>query len=91
MRTSTIPKLSGSRLIPKVRGPFSTIGELEMFTNKLNLVVPLTFSVLGLTAASIEPALAKVAVPAPVVGAGLPALAILAGGYWLIRKFRQRR
>jgi lipopolysaccharide export LptBFGC system permease protein LptF len=62
-----------------------------MFTNKLNLVVPLAFAVLGLTAASIEPALAKQAVPAPVIGAGLPALAILAGGYWLIRKFRQRR
>jgi len=61
-----------------------------MFTNKLNLVA-VTLSVLGLTAASIEPALAKVAVPAPVVAAGLPALAILAGGYWLIRKVRQRR
>jgi hypothetical protein len=32
-----------------------------------------------------------VAVPAPVVAAGLPALAILAGGYWLIRKVRGRR
>jgi hypothetical protein len=40
-----------------------------MFTNKLNLVA-VTLSVLGLTAASIEPALAKVAVPAPVVAAG---------------------
>ena len=63
-----------------------------MFRNKLNLVVPLTFSVLGLTAALIEPALAGVGpVPAPVVAAGLPALAILAGGYWLIRKVRGRR
>ena len=59
-----------------------------MFTNKLSFI-PLAFAVL--IAASIEPALAKGAVPAPVVGAGLPALAILAGGYWLIRKFRQRR
>ena len=63
-----------------------------MFTTKLNLVAPLAFAVLGVTAASIEPALAGlVSVPAPVIGAGLPALAILGGGYWLIRKFRQRR
>jgi lipopolysaccharide export LptBFGC system permease protein LptF len=62
-----------------------------MFTNKLNLVA-LTFSVLGLTTASIEPALAGVSqVPAPAIAAGLPALAILAGGYWLIRKVRGRR
>ena len=46
-------------IYPERRGPFSTIGELGMFTNKLNLVVPLTFAVLGLTAASIEPALAR--------------------------------
>jgi hypothetical protein len=64
-----------------------------MFTNKLNLVVPLAFAVAGVIAASIEPALAGpgVSVPAPIIGAGLPALAILGGGYWLIRKFRQRR
>ena len=63
-----------------------------MFTTKLNLVAALAFAVLGVTAASIEPALAGlVSVPAPVIGAGLPALAILGGGYWLIRKIRQRR
>jgi hypothetical protein len=62
-----------------------------MFTNKLNLVVPLAFAVLGLSSAWVEPALAGSPVPAPVIGAGLPALAILAGGYWLVRKFRQRR
>ena len=62
-----------------------------MFTHKLNLV-PVAFAVLGLTGASIEPALAGVSqVPAPVIAAGLPALAILAGGYWLIRKVRGRR
>jgi hypothetical protein len=59
-----------------------------MFTTKLNIVVP----VLGIIAASVEPALAGVAgVPGPIVGAGLPALAILGGGYWLIRKLRERR
>ena len=68
-----------------------TIGELGMFTTKLNLVAPLAFAVLGVLAASTEPALAGSPVPAPVIGAGLPALVILAGGYWLIRKFRERR
>ena len=59
---------------------------------KLNLVAPVAFAVLWVTAASIEPALAgPPAVPAPVLGAGAPALAILAGGYWLVRKFRGRR
>ena len=64
-----------------------------MFTTKLNLcLVPLAFAVLCVTAASIEPALAGTApVPVPLLGAGAPALAILAGGYWLIRKFRGRR
>jgi hypothetical protein len=61
-----------------------------MFTTKLNLVTPL--AVLVVVAASIESALAGPgSVPAPVIAAGLPALAILAGGYWLIRKVRQRR
>ena len=61
-----------------------------MFTTKLNLVAPLAFAVLCVTAAAIEPALAGTPVPAPLLGAGAPALAILAGGYWLIRKFRGR-
>jgi uncharacterized membrane protein len=62
-----------------------------MVRTKFNLVAPLAFAVLSITAVSIEPALAGVNVPAPLVGAGLPALAILAGGYWLIRKIRERR
>jgi hypothetical protein len=43
--------------------------------------------------ASIEPALAglKTQVPAPLIGAGLPAMAVLAGGYWLVRKLRGPR
>jgi len=43
----------------------------------------------------VEPALAaKVAVPAPIVGAGLSGLAVLGGVYgaiWLTRKLRDRR
>jgi hypothetical protein len=62
-----------------------------MLTTKLNLVAPLAFAVLGIIAAATEPALAGAPVPGPIVGAGLPALAILAGGYWLIRKVRERR
>ena len=41
-----------------------------------------------------EPASAEVAVPAPIVGAGLPGLAVLGGVYgamWLTRKLRNRR
>lgn len=36
------------------------------------------------------PAFAGVPVPGPVVGAGLPALAVIAGGYYLIRRRRNR-
>jgi hypothetical protein len=54
---------------------------------KLSLVVP----VLGVIIATIEPAFAVQTVPAPIVGAGLPALAILGGGYWLIKKLRGPR
>ena len=58
-----------------------------MFTSKLNIMTP----VVGLMIALIEPAFAQDAVPAPIVGAGLPVLAVLGGGYWLVRKLRQRR
>jgi hypothetical protein len=59
-----------------------------MFAIKVNVMM----SVLGVMIALIEPAFAGVpSTPAPIVGAGLPALAILGGGYWLIRKLRQRR
>ena len=59
-----------------------------MFTTKLNIMAP----VLGILIALIEPAFAQPApVPGPIIGAGLPALAILGGGYWLVRKLRERR
>ena len=59
-----------------------------MSTTRLNIVVP----VLGVLIALIEPALAQdTPVPGPIIGAGLPALAILGGGYWLIRKLRRPR
>jgi hypothetical protein len=64
-----------------------------MFTTKLNFVAPFAFALLGVIVASIEPALAGVLVrtPAPIIGAGLPAFAVLAGGYWLVKKLRERR
>jgi hypothetical protein len=59
-----------------------------MFTTKLNVVVP----VLGVIIASIQPAFAVSGnVPAPIIGAGLPVLAVLGGGYWLIKKLRRPR
>lgn len=41
-------------------------------------------------AAASGPAFAGIAAPGPVIGAGLPALAAIGAGYWLIRKRRQR-
>ena len=46
---------------------------------------------MGMALSIVEPAFAGIPVPAPIVGAGLPVLAILGGGYWLIRKLRERR
>jgi len=69
------------------------MGENGMFIIRLNFVVSFAFALLGLIVASIEPAFAglKVPVPAPLIGAGLPAMAVLAGGYWLVRKLRRPR
>lgn len=73
---------------------------------KLKLVMPFGSVVLAVIAASVEPAAALIdptralhllvtpaaaSVPAPIIGAGLPALGVLAGGYWLVRKLRKRR
>jgi hypothetical protein len=63
-----------------------------MFTTKLNVVASFALAALGVIIASIEPALAGLApAPAPVLGAGLPVLAVLGGGYWLMKKLRERR
>ena len=45
----------------------------------------------GAAAAATAPALAGTVVPGPLIGAGLPALALFAGGYWLIRRLRRDR
>ena len=71
---------------------------------KLNLVALFVFAVLAVAAVSIEPAAALIvpgrllhligpaqaSVPGPIIGAGLPALGILACGYWFVRNFRER-
>lgn len=36
-----------------------------------------------------DPAWAGIGAPGPVLGAGAPALALIAGGYWLIRRRRR--
>jgi hypothetical protein len=54
---------------------------------RATIVLPALFMVFSL----VEPAYAQKQVPAPIIGAGLPAIAVLAGGYWLIRKLRERR
>ena len=57
-----------------------------MFTTKLNITVPLFGVMIALT----EPAFAGApAAPAPI--AGLPVLAVLGGGCWLIKRLRERR
>jgi hypothetical protein len=57
-----------------------------MFTTKLNITLPLFGVMIALT----EPAFAGApAAPAPI--AGLPVLAVLGGGYWLIKRLRERR
>jgi hypothetical protein len=58
-----------------------------MLTTKLNVIAP----VFAISIALIEPALAGLNVPAPIVGAGLPVLAVLGGGFWLMRKLRRPR
>ena len=65
-----------------------------MFTNRLlSFGASFALLALGTFVASIEPALAgpQAPVPAPIIAAGVPALAILGGGYWLIKKLREPR
>ena len=47
-------------------------------------------AVLAAAMAVTGPAFAGVAVPGPVLGAGAPALLAIAGGYYLIRRYRRR-
>ena len=47
-------------------------------------------AVLTAAMAVTGPAIAGVTVPGPVLGAGAPALLAIAGGYYLIRRYRRR-
>jgi hypothetical protein len=61
-----------------------------MHATKVNLFAAV--AALIIAAVWIEPAFAGAQhVPGPILGAGLPALAVLGGGYWLIKKLRERR
>ena len=46
-------------------------------------------TIIGLVALA-EPALAVEAVPGPIAGIGLPALAVIGGAYWIGRKLLNR-
>ena len=61
-----------------------------MLAIKLHVVAPVVGVIIAL---SMEPALARAgtAVPAPIIGAGLPVLTVLSGGYWLVKKLRGPR
>ena len=68
------------------------MGEWEMFKTKLNVIAPFALAAFGGVIALTGPALAGGAtVPAPIIGAGLPVLVVLGGGYWLVKKFREPR
>ena len=66
---------------------------LLTLTNLLGRAI-VVLAALLIVVSLVEPAFALVAVPAPLVGAGLPGLAVLGGVYgaiWLTRKLRNRR
>ena len=59
------------------------------------IVIPplsaVTLTALGLGLSLTSPAFAGISTPAPIVGAGLPVLAIVGGAYWLYRRYHNRR
>ena len=66
---------------------------LLTLTNLLGRAI-VVLAALLIVVSFVEPAFAVVAVPGPLVGAGLPGLAVLGGVYgaiWLTRKLRNRR
>jgi len=66
----------------------------EMYTsckkNSTTILLGLAIAWIGLTDLALAGG-AFVAVPGPVAGAGVPALAIAGGALWLFRKLRSRR
>ena len=47
------------------------------------------FAAAGVSMIAATPAFAGAPVPGPVLGAGAPALAVIAGTYYLIRRYRR--
>jgi len=56
----------------------------------MNLCGIFGWAIIGLIAL-MEPAFAIEAVPGPIAGIGLPALAVIGGAYWLGRKVTARK
>jgi uncharacterized membrane protein len=60
--------------------------------HSLTAVIRMIAAIGVATVVAMEPALAgdlTPVVPAPIVGAGIPALIAIAGGYWAMRKRRK--
>lgn len=57
---------------------------------QLRTIAARAAAIAGATMIAADPALAGGPVPGPVLGAGLPALAAIAGGYYLLRRYRAR-
>jgi lipopolysaccharide export LptBFGC system permease protein LptF len=74
----------------RVAGGSENWGKAEMKT-RLNFIVSFAVALLVGIVAAIEPALAQQGVPGPIIGAGLPVLAVFGGAYWLVRKLRKPR
>jgi len=56
----------------------------------MNLYRIIGWFIIGLTV-SVDSAFATPAVPGPIAGIGLPALAVIGGAYWLGRKLLVRK
>jgi hypothetical protein len=52
--------------------------------------VAITIALVGAVGSAFAVAFDGVPVPGPIAGAGLPALIVLGGAYWLVRKLRRR-
>jgi hypothetical protein len=46
-------------------------------------------SLVGISFLAADPAMAGITAPGPLLAAGAPALAVFAGGYYLVRRFRR--
>ena len=59
--------------------------------NSVAVLVGFAVALVGLTDVALAGTAAIAAVPGPIAGAGLPALAVAGGALWLFRKLRNGR